>query len=157
MRRAISACDREMVSQLEVIEAKYDIVCMVNEGKRDEAVAKMNAECRPLLAALLKVTNDVIDCEHAPADARAQAASSAYAGDRTVVRAALKKMNGSLVDMVGKVRQSADGIATASAEIAMDNQDLSSRTELHRAAGERTAADGGVDAADDRDGAAQRR
>jgi methyl-accepting chemotaxis protein len=197
----VTAHDREMVAELEKIEAKYDVVAlaivgMANDGKRDEAIAKMNAECRPLLAALLKLTSDVIDYEHAQADAMAQSAVSAYASDRMVMLAAcvaavlaaialgwllsnavtapltravtlaeavaagdlssdivvdsgdetgmllaaLKKMNGSLVDMVGKVRQSADGIATASAEIAMGNQDLSSRTEQQASALQQTAA-----------------
>ena len=52
---------------------------------------------------------------------------------------ALKRMNESLVEMVGRVRQSADGIATASAEIASGNQDLSSRTEEQASALQETA------------------
>ena len=53
---------------------------------------------------------------------------------------ALKRMNESLVSMVGRVRQSADGIATASAQIATGNQDLSSRTEQQASALQQTAA-----------------
>ncbi|MGA0612065.1 methyl-accepting chemotaxis protein [Caldimonas sp. KR1-144] len=53
---------------------------------------------------------------------------------------ALKKMNESLVDMVARVRQSADGIAIASAQIASGNQDLSSRTEHQAGALQETAA-----------------
>jgi len=193
--------DRDLVAQLDDVETRYDavalsIVGMALEGKRDEAVAKMNAECRPLLAALLKLTTDVIDYEHAQADLQGKAAETGYAGDRLVMviasaaatlaavalgwflsnavtapllravtlaeavasgdlssdiqvdsrdetgllLSALKKMNASLVTMVGKVRQSADGIATASAEIAMGNQDLSSRTEQQASALQQTAA-----------------
>ena len=54
--------------------------------------------------------------------------------------AALKRMNESLVTMVGQVRQSADGIANASAEIANGNHDLSSRTEQQASALQQTAA-----------------
>ena len=199
--RDATARDRELVAQIDVIETKYDavalsIVGMALDGKRDEAVAKMNAECRPLLAALLKATGELIDYEYAQAQAIVKVADSAYDGDRMtmiaacvaamlaavglgwllsnavtapltravtlaeavaagdlstdivvdsgdetgLLLAALKKMNGSLVDMVGKVRQSADGIATASAEIAMGNQDLSSRTEQQASALQQTAA-----------------
>ncbi|MDY0742954.1 methyl-accepting chemotaxis protein [Paucibacter sp. R3-3] len=62
-------------------------------------------------------------------------------GDETgQLLAALKRMNESLVTMVDRVRQSADGIATASAEIATGNTDLSSRTEQQASALQQTAA-----------------
>ncbi len=54
--------------------------------------------------------------------------------------AALGRMNGSLVTMVGQVRQSAEGIATSSSQIASGNQDLSSRTEQQASALQETAA-----------------
>jgi len=54
--------------------------------------------------------------------------------------AALSRMNGSLVDMVGQVRQSAEGIATASSQIASGNHDLSARTEQQASALQETAA-----------------
>ena len=53
---------------------------------------------------------------------------------------ALARMNENLATMVGRVRQSADGIATASAQIASGNQDLSSRTEQQASALQQTAA-----------------
>jgi len=53
---------------------------------------------------------------------------------------ALSRMNQSLVDMVGQVRQSAEGIATASAQIASGNHDLSARTEQQASALQETAA-----------------
>jgi methyl-accepting chemotaxis protein len=52
---------------------------------------------------------------------------------------ALKDMNDSLIGLVGKVRQGADTIATASAEIAAGNMDLSSRTEQQASSLEETA------------------
>ncbi|MBV8665816.1 MAG: HAMP domain-containing protein [Burkholderiaceae bacterium] len=52
---------------------------------------------------------------------------------------ALKDMNKNLVDIVGKVRSGSDLIATASAEIAHGNLDLSSRTEHQASSLEETA------------------
>ena len=53
---------------------------------------------------------------------------------------ALKDMQASLSQVVGNVRQNADGVATASAQIAQGNQDLSQRTEQQASALEETAA-----------------
>jgi methyl-accepting chemotaxis protein len=53
---------------------------------------------------------------------------------------ALSNMNDNLTRIVGGVRQNADGVATASAQIAQGNLDLSSRTEEQASALEETAA-----------------
>ena len=53
---------------------------------------------------------------------------------------ALADMKGSLTRIVGEVRGNAEGVATASAQIAQGNNDLSSRTEEQASALEETAA-----------------
>jgi methyl-accepting chemotaxis protein len=53
---------------------------------------------------------------------------------------ALKRMQSSLVEVVGNVRQNSESVATASAQIAQGNQDLSQRTEEQASALEETAA-----------------
>ena len=53
---------------------------------------------------------------------------------------ALQDMQGTLALVVGSVRQNAEGVATASAEIAQGNSDLSGRTEQQASALEETAA-----------------
>lgn len=53
---------------------------------------------------------------------------------------ALERMRGSLESVVARVRRDAEGVATASAQIAQGNTDLSSRTEEQAAALEQTAA-----------------
>ncbi|MEN9384671.1 MAG: hypothetical protein RL323_1814 [Pseudomonadota bacterium] len=53
---------------------------------------------------------------------------------------ALSEMQASLVDVVGKVRQGAEGVAAASSEIAQGNHDLSSRTESQASSLQQTAA-----------------
>ena len=52
----------------------------------------------------------------------------------------LKDMQGSLAKLVTNVRQGSEGVATASAEIAQGNNDLSARTEQQASALEETAA-----------------
>lgn len=49
---------------------------MALDGKREEAIGKMNAECRPLLAALLKTTSELIEYEYAQAGGIAKAADA---------------------------------------------------------------------------------
>jgi len=62
-------------------------------------------------------------------------------GDETgQLMRALATMNGSLADIVGRVRASTGTIALASSEIAAGNQDLSARTEQQAGALEETAA-----------------
>ncbi|MDB5847676.1 MAG: methyl-accepting chemotaxis protein [Rhodoferax sp.] len=53
---------------------------------------------------------------------------------------ALKAMQTSLASVVGNVRQNAEGVATASAQISQGNNDLSARTEQQASALEETAA-----------------
>ena len=193
--------DHALLTEIERVEGLYgpvarDIVGKALDGQKDAAIAKMNAECRPLLAALLKATNDYIAYDQEVSRERVKMAEASFAGDRTMLvivcsaavlialalgwmlasavtrplercvvlaeavaagdlsssivvdrndetgqlLAALSRMNGSLVTMVGQVRQSAEGIATASAEIASGNQDLSSRTEHQASALQQTAA-----------------
>ncbi len=61
-------------------------------------------------------------------------------GDSTSMMAQLKAMQHSLASVVTTVRQGSEGVATASAEIAQGNHDLSSRTESQASALEQTAA-----------------
>lgn len=57
---------KEMVEAIAAIEARYgpvaqDIVAKASRGERDAAVAKMNAECNPLLASLTKAGDAYLD------------------------------------------------------------------------------------------------
>ena len=66
---------------------------------------------------------------------------SAEGKDKTAqLLAGLSNMNANLTGIVGGVRQNAEGVATASAQIAQGNNDLSARTEQQAAALEETAA-----------------
>jgi methyl-accepting chemotaxis protein len=61
-------------------------------------------------------------------------------GDKSSIVAALYDMQVSLAGVVGKVLQGSESVATASAEIAQGNHDLSARTESQASALEETAA-----------------
>jgi len=83
------ASDREraLVAAIDGVEAKYgpvalDIVAKALAGEHEAAIAKMNKECRPLLAALHQASDDYIAFEHQQAAAQVEAATHAYARDR---------------------------------------------------------------------------
>ena len=82
-----TATNRELFQRIEDVEAKYgpvalSIVGLAVDGKRDEAIARMNAECRPLLAALLKATGDYIANARNEGAASVQLASADFSSDR---------------------------------------------------------------------------
>ncbi|KWR89170.1 methyl-accepting chemotaxis protein [Cupriavidus sp. IDO] len=59
--KSSSDAARELVAEVDSIEKRYGpvataIVTLASEGKTQEAIAKMNTECRPLLEALIKAT-----------------------------------------------------------------------------------------------------
>jgi methyl-accepting chemotaxis protein len=62
------------------------------------------------------------------------------AGDRSSLLASMQRMQGSLVSLTNDVRLKADSVATASAQIASGNMDLSQRTERQASALQQTAA-----------------
>ena len=61
-------------------------------------------------------------------------------GDTTSLLATMQMMRDSLAQVVARVRQGSEAVATASAQIAQGNQDLSGRTESQASALEETAA-----------------
>src|SRR5471030_34808 len=63
-----------------------------------------------------------------------------HASDHSSILYGMKTMQANLVDTIGEIRRSADTIATASAEIASGNMDLSARTESQASSLEETAA-----------------
>ena len=200
----VSAEERRLVDEINRVESLYgpvalNIVKLAVDGKKDEAIAKMNKECRPLLNALLTaarsyqafstksgaesiakaegdynmaklqliaasllaiiaaailgflITRSLVSALGGEPGTAADLARAVAQGDLTMpiavkpgdsssLMAQLKAMQDSLVGVVSNVRQSADGVATASAEIAQGNSDLSSRTEQQASALEETAA-----------------
>ena len=196
----VNAEVRAMVDNIARIESQYEpvamaILGMVLDNQREAAVTKMNAECRPLLAALMRATSEystftagrslemIKEAEAATAQRQlvlivggvlvtALACWAALLIVRAIVRPlnqavdligeiaqgdisreikvdtkdefgrlllALSGMQQSRVSLVSSVRQGAEGVSTASAEIAQGNMDLSARTESQASALEETA------------------
>lgn len=79
--------EHQLIQKIEEIEKQYetvalDIVQLALNNQRDAAITKMNNECRPLLAALVKVSIDYSNLASANADALVAVAASDYAAQR---------------------------------------------------------------------------
>jgi methyl-accepting chemotaxis protein-1 (serine sensor receptor) len=79
---------RRMIAEIDRIEQAYapvalGIVQLALDKKKDEAIAKMNSECRPLLASLVKVSNEYSVYTNGRADQLVHAAEADYASQRT--------------------------------------------------------------------------
>ncbi len=84
--------DRVMVDKIGEVESKYGpiavaIVELAAAGKRDEAIEKMNVECRPLLAALLAATREYVQFSEQQAKHDVEAADGAYTAQRATLLA----------------------------------------------------------------------
>jgi len=82
--------ERTLFEAIERVEAAYgpvalNIVELALADQRDEAVSKMNADCRPLLASLIKAANQYISHAAATAEQDIKVAEAAYAFDRNLL------------------------------------------------------------------------
>jgi methyl-accepting chemotaxis protein-1 (serine sensor receptor) len=94
-----------------------------------------------LLRSLSRSLNNAVKIAHAVA--KGDLTQTIYSNGKDEVAQllkALEAMTQSLVSVVSNVRQGSEGVATASAEIAQGNNDLSARTEQQASALEQTAA-----------------
>ncbi len=79
--------ERSLLAEVERVEARYGpvalrIVGLATGGKREEAISAMNADCRPLLAALLKATDEFIAEGTAQGQAQVARAEADYTRQR---------------------------------------------------------------------------
>ena len=84
---------RSLVAEIEKIEAAYapvalGIVDLALKGQKDEAITRMNRDCRPLLAALVKATDSFAAMTADHGNALLQDAETADARERVLVIAA---------------------------------------------------------------------
>jgi methyl-accepting chemotaxis protein len=81
---------RTLVGAIDKIEKDYGpvaiaIVKLASDGKRDEAISKMNNECRPLLAALVKASDEYQAFTRSRAVELTNLAASEYATQRNLL------------------------------------------------------------------------
>ncbi len=94
-----------------------------------------------LITGLSQSLNRAVDVANAVAHGDlSQKIESRGKDEVAALMTALSEMSTSLVSVVSNVRQGSEGVATASAEIAQGNNDLSARTEQQASALEQTAA-----------------
>jgi methyl-accepting chemotaxis protein len=95
---------------------------------------------RHLSRALGAEPDELCDAATRVASGDLSVALSLRSGDDRSVMAAMQRMQTSLTEVVGAVREGSEGVAAASAQIAHGNLDLSGRTEAQASALEQTAA-----------------
>ena len=82
--------DHVLLAEIERVEGLYgpvarDIVGKALSGEKDAAIARMNADCRPLLAALLQATGDYIAYDQELSRQRVKTAEDSFAADRMML------------------------------------------------------------------------
>ena len=82
--------DRTLVAAIEKVESRYGpvavaIVELAASGKHDEAIDKMNVECRPLLASLLTAIKEYTAYTTEQEKLTIEASAAAYAAQRTLL------------------------------------------------------------------------
>jgi methyl-accepting chemotaxis protein-1 (serine sensor receptor) len=82
-----TARDHELLAEIERVEGLYgpvarDIVAKALAGQKDAAITRIDADCRPLLVALLKATGDYVTYDQELGRERIRMAESSFAGDR---------------------------------------------------------------------------
>lgn len=201
--KSVSEEARHMIEKISDLEKQYSpvalsIVDLALHDKKEEAIVKMNNECRPLLAALEIASNDyetftarqssalileaqqnssrvknliillsisavvisvaagmlisykllkalgaepgdLCDAVTRVADGDLTGELNVRSSDTTSILAAVMRMQSSLSTVVKSVRQDADTVSTAAAEISAGNSDLSTRTEQQASSLEETA------------------
>ena len=88
----VSDRDRALVAAIDKVESQYGpvavaIVQLAASGMQDQAIEKMNAECRPLLASLLAAANDYVSYSKEQAKVSVEEASTTYTTQRALLLA----------------------------------------------------------------------
>jgi methyl-accepting chemotaxis protein-1 (serine sensor receptor) len=82
--------ERRLAAAIEEVESRYGpvalrIVALAMDGKREEAIASMNADCRPLLAGLLEAANRYIAHAVEHGKQEVEHAEAAYVRNRNLL------------------------------------------------------------------------
>jgi len=93
LRSAVAAAsdvterDQALFAEIVRIEGLYgpvarDIFAKALSGQKDAAIVRIDADCRPLLAALMKATGDYVAYDHELAAQRVKTAEASFSADR---------------------------------------------------------------------------
>jgi methyl-accepting chemotaxis protein len=148
---ALDVMDKLVQLQLDVAKTEYDGAVARFSILRNFAIASIVggilfallfgvALMRSILRQLGGEPSEVLAVTSAITDGNLNTQISVAPGHEHSVMAGMVKMQESLSRVVSTVRQGSEGLATASAEIAQGNNDLSARTEQQASALEETAA-----------------
>jgi methyl-accepting chemotaxis protein len=88
----VTARDRTLIAAIEKVESQYApvalaIVELAASGRNEEAIEKMNVECRPLLASLLEVSEEYLDYSKEQATLTVGVSEAAYVAERAMLLA----------------------------------------------------------------------
>ncbi len=91
--KGVEGDERQRLAAIESVETRYApvalaVVELAAEGRQDEALTRMNAECRPMLAALVGAVAGYIEAAETVSQRRVQHAEATYARDRSLLLAA---------------------------------------------------------------------
>lgn len=153
---AVAGVDREPAALLEEAAAKISVDSAQVSARADSDARRASVISIVLMLVVLMLTMiggyvfsrtvsiplvRAVDCARAVAMGDLSLEFETRGKDEIAeLLTALKHMQTSLAQVVGEVRRNAEGVATASAEIASGNLDLSSRTEEQAASLQETAA-----------------
>ncbi len=142
---------RSLVAEMDRVEQAYRpvalaIVGLALEGKKDEAITKMNNECRPLLAALSKTTSEYSVYSEERAQQLTQEATARYAEQRNyliaacVIALAAATLAGVLVTRaitgpIGQALRLAESVASGDLTLHIDASGRDEVSQLLRALG----------------------
>jgi methyl-accepting chemotaxis protein len=135
---AVTVPDREVMA--EVTKLRYTAAAMGLLSVIAVSLGLSVALNRLVLRPLGGEPADAVDLAQRVAEGDLSVRIAVKHGDTTSLMAALHRMQERLSSVVAGVRHNASGVASASAEIAQGNMDLSGRTEQQAAALEETAA-----------------
>ncbi len=135
---ALAALDQELDHTVAAAVRQVALVCALLAALGCLAAWVMWSVARSTSGSILKALTVAESVAEGRLDNRFDAVQSRDEAGRLLT--ALARMNAQLTGLVDGVRQNADSVATASAQIALGNQDLSARTEKQAAALQQTAA-----------------
>jgi methyl-accepting chemotaxis protein len=144
LRANVQAQEQRNLARYEQAKSDYDFGRLLLLGMGTAAALVSTALALLLVRSVTREVGgepaEVAELARAIADADLSRPVTVRDGDQRSIVAAMARMQAALGELVGRVRDNAEGVAAASAQIAQGNADLSQRTEEQASALQQTAA-----------------